>query len=134
RIDAEPHVNEHTAGRRRFPVVGAELARPCRPSAYCVWHYIRSYFFTRSMRRLFERRERNEPALAIGARTTGHRDREDQIERCNLPLAAGTAGFHRDSIRLEQVLRRVVLAVLFLDSVEDRELAPRAHVHFELPD
>src|SRR5438445_11320936 len=87
RIDAEPHVNEHTAGRRRFPVVGAELARPCRPSAYCVWHYIRSYFFTRSMRRLFERRERNEPALAIGARTTGHRAREDQIERCNLPLA-----------------------------------------------
>ena len=36
-------------------------------------------------------------------------------------------------IRLEQVVGRIVLAVLVLDATEDRELVTRTEVHLELP-
>ena len=38
-----------------------------------------------------------------------------------------------DAERLQQVVRRLVIAVLVLHAHEDRELAPRPHVDLELP-
>ena len=87
-----------------------------------------------SMRRFLQRLEEDEPAFAVAARAAGERRRERQIERGDLPPLPGAATLHRDLIRLQQVVGRRVLAVLVLDALEDRELGPWTHVHFELRD
>src|SRR5207248_11122416 len=74
-----------------------------------------------------------EPALAVSPRAAGEGRREREIERGNLPFLLRATELQRDAERLQQVLRRIVVAVDVLDAFEDRELAARPHVHFELP-
>src|SRR5437763_8068680 len=81
--------------------------------------------------RLFERLEKNEPALAVGARAAGKGDGECEIERRDLPALLGATRVHRDGVRLQQIVRRGVVAVLVLHVVENREFASRSHVDFE---
>ncbi len=86
------------------------------------------------MRRLAERLEEDEPAFAVGTRAAGQGHGKDKIERRNFPPLLGAAGLHRDSMRLQQVLRRSVLAVLVVDTLEDGELAARSQMYLELAD
>src|SRR5262249_18541699 len=87
-----------------------------------------------SVRRFFQRLQQNEPALAVGSRSAGERHREREGQRRDLPVLLRAAGIHRDAERPEQVVGRFVIAVRVLDAGEDRELAPRPHVDFVLPD
>src|SRR5262245_25713984 len=86
------------------------------------------------VRGFFETLKKDVPALAIGPRSAGQRDREAQVQRRNVPALLGPAGFECDAERLEQVLGRIVVAVGVLDAVEDRELTTRTHVDLELAD
>src|SRR5579884_1327165 len=84
-----------------------------------------------SVRRLFERRQDDEPALAVGARAAGERGGEHEIQRRDLPPLLRTAGIERQPVRLEEVFRRVVIPVRVLNAAEERELAARPHVELE---
>src|SRR6187431_65046 len=86
------------------------------------------------MCRLLQRLEDDEPAVAVAARAAGERRRERQAERGDLPPLLGAASLHRNLERTQQVVGRRVIAVLVLDTLEDRELGARTHVHFELRD
>src|SRR5206468_10154832 len=72
------------------------------------------------------------PALAVGTRAAGERRRECEVQGRDLPALLRAPCVHRDSERLQQVLRRLVIAVRVLDALEDRELAARTHMDFEL--
>src|SRR5437773_1525936 len=92
------------------------------------------YRRVKSMRCLFERLEVDEPALAVGPRAAGERHREHDAERGNLPAVLGAGALELDDERLQEVLGRIVIAVVVLDAAEDRELAARPHVDLEPPD
>src|SRR5215471_2674405 len=83
----------------------------------------------RSVRRLLERLEDDEPALAVHARAPGQCDREGEIQRWNLPAMAGPAGLERHEKGLQQVLWRGVVAMVVLDALEDGKFAFRPEVH-----
>ena len=86
------------------------------------------------MRRLLQRLEHDEPAVAVVARPAGQRRGERQVERRDLPPLTGAAALDGDLMRTQQVVRRRMIAVLFLNALEDRELGAWAHVHLELRD
>ena len=83
------------------------------------------------MRRCVQRREEDVPTLAIAARSAGKRRREHEVERRNLPLVFGEIAFPLQAVRLQEVGGRIVVAMLLLDTGEERELAFRAQVDFE---
>src|SRR6185369_6830360 len=85
-----------------------------------------------SMGGLRKRFEKDEPALAIGARAAGQSRRERQAQRRNLPSLLGPTSVHDDAIRREQVVGGRVVAMLILHPPEDRKLVARAEMHLEL--
>ena len=85
------------------------------------------------MRRLLERLEHDEPALAIHSRAAGERDRECQVERRDLPPTLSSPAIELDDVRFEQVVGGIVIAMLLLDTLEDREIALRPEMHLEPP-
>src|SRR6266550_8290502 len=80
---------------------------------------------------LVDRLEQDVPALAIGPRSAGKGHCHGEVQRGDLPPLLRAAGLHRDTERLQQVLRRLVIAVLVLDALENGEFAPRSHVDLE---
>src|SRR5947207_760626 len=71
--------------------------------------------------------EQKVPALAVAARAARECDGKDEVERRDLPLVAREVPFDVEPVRLQEVARRVVLAMLVPYALEDRELALRAH-------
>ena len=47
-------------------------------------------------------------------------------------MLAGPPAFHQYSVGLQKVFRRVMLAMLILDTLKNGELAPRSEVNLEL--
>jgi hypothetical protein len=84
--------------------------------------------------RFLQRFEDNEPAFTIASRTAGQRDRQCNAERWNFPPLARAPRLHGNARRIEQVVRRRVLPVIVLDSVEHGELVPRSHVDLDSSD
>src|SRR2546430_2193322 len=83
------------------------------------------------VRRLLHRAQNDEPALAVGTRSARQRRREHHVERRNLPALFRPTGVERHPVRLQQVFRRIVVAVRVLHALEQRELAARSHVQLE---
>ena len=73
--------------------------------------------------------ERHPPALAFLARPAS--ERYFEAEAGDIPLVAADILRDRDRKRLEQVVRRSVLAMLILHAAEQRKLVVRTHVKLE---
>src|SRR5581483_6039725 len=73
--------------------------------------------------------QRHEPALAVFPRAAGQHDVE--VQPVDVPAVLRVIGDQLYGIRPEQVLRRVVVAMLVLDPAEERELVIRPHVELE---
>ena len=74
-----------------------------------------------SMRRFFQRFEDDVPALAVHARAAGERGRKGQVERRDFPPVLRAAQLQLQPERLQQVVRRVVFAMLLLYTFEEGE-------------
>src|SRR5262245_65234200 len=84
--------------------------------------------------RLFQRLEHDEPALAVGARAAAKRDGEREVQGWHFPVLRRACALQEDAVRREQVVGRIVLAVIVLDAWENRELASGSQMHLVLSD
>src|SRR5262245_29703568 len=73
--------------------------------------------------------ERHEPAFALLARSAGEHDLE--MQPIHVPRVLGCVGAHLDTVGLEQILGRAVIAMFVLNAAEERELVVRTHVQLE---
>src|ERR1700704_2559856 len=69
------------------------------------------------VRRLVERLEQDVPALAVGSRSAGEGHCHGEVQRGDLPPLLRPAGLHRNPERLQQVIRRLVIAVRVLSAL-----------------
>ena len=83
---------------------------------------------------LVEGLEDDVPALAIGEGAAGKRHCQRDFERRDVPVLTGSPALHEHAIRLQQVVGRVVLAVLVLNALKNRELASRAEMNLKQAD
>src|SRR6185436_10082836 len=74
----------------------------------------------------------DEPALAIGARAAAERDGEREVQGRHFPVLRRARALQEDAERREEVVGRIVLAVLVLDAGENRELASGSQMHLVL--
>src|SRR5438477_12967909 len=65
-----------------------------------------------SVRGFSQRLEDDEPALAVRSRSARQRGCERQAQRRDLPPLLGAPALHVDAERLQQVVRRFVIAML----------------------
>ena len=72
---------------------------------------------------LFQRFEDDVPAFAVRERPASQGDRQGDLQRRHVPVLTRAPAFHQHTKWLQQVVRRVVVAMIVLDAREDGKLA-----------